>query len=174
MSEETSVILREAIPDDSQALLSMMRQAGKETDFLVVDEEGLLLSPEHLAIELGYLYESENNLLLVAVEGTKIIGVASIKAESRFRVSHIGEVGISILKEYWGLGLGTMLLEETIYWAEKSGVLFRLELDVQVRNERAIHLYRKAGFEIEARMARGVRTDEGVFLDVYKMSRLIG
>ncbi len=71
------------------------------------------------------------------------------------------------------MGLGTLMLEEIISWAKEMGVLFRLELDVQVRNERAVHLYRKMGFQIEAVMPRGARTDLGEFLDVYKMSYLI-
>lgn len=75
----------------------------------------------------------------------------------------MGEVGISILKDYWGLGLGTMLLEEVLIWVKENGVLFRLELDVQTRNERAVHLYQKMGFEIEALMKRGARTDDGTF-----------
>ncbi|PQD83266.1 GNAT family N-acetyltransferase, partial [Enterococcus faecium] len=39
--------------------------------------------------------------------------------------------------------------------------------------ERAVYLYRKMGFQIEAVMPRGARTDLGEFLDVYKMSYLI-
>ena len=62
-------------------------------------------------------------MLLAIYEGT-IIGTASVKADSQFRLSHVGEVGISILQEYWGMGLGTLMLEEIISWAKEMGVLF--------------------------------------------------
>ena len=171
MSEEVGIILREAVPGDAKDILLMMGQVNKETEFLVLDEAELLLPPETLEEELDYIYESNNNLLLLAIYEGTIIGTASVKADSQFRLSHVGEVGISILQEYWGMG--TLMLEEIISWAKEMGVLFRLELDVQVRNERAVHLYRKMGFQIEAVMPRGARTDLGEFLDVYKMSYLI-
>ena len=44
---------------------------------------------------------------------------------------------------------------------------------VQVRNERAVHLYKKLGFEIEGCQARGACSAEGEFLDVYLMGKLI-
>ncbi|EME3526592.1 N-acetyltransferase family protein [Enterococcus faecium] len=173
MSEEIGIILREAVPDDAKDILSMMEQVNSETEFLALDEAELLLPPETLSEELSYMYESNNNLLLLAINEGTIVGTASVKADSQFRLSHVGEVGISILQEYWGMGLGTLMLEEIINWAKEMGVLFRLELDVQVRNERAVHLYQKMGFQIEAVMLRGARTDLGEFLDVYKMSYLI-
>jgi RimJ/RimL family protein N-acetyltransferase len=173
MSEEVTLIIREAESKDASQLLAMMQQADRETDFLVIDEQDLNLSTEALAIEIDYLKKSINNLLLVASMDKKIIGVLSVKAQEQMRVSHIGEVGISILKDYWGIGIGTMMLEELLIWAKENGVLFRLELDVQTRNERAVHLYQKMGFQIEATMKRGARKENGEFLDVYKMSLLL-
>ncbi|EMF0085651.1 GNAT family N-acetyltransferase [Enterococcus hirae] len=173
MSEEISLTIREAQPNDASELLAMMQQVEEETDFLVMDEKGMELTPEALALSIEYLQDSNNNLLLLACMGQKIIGVVSVKTGEQYRISHVGEVGISILKDYWGLGLGTMLLEEVLIWVKENGVLFRLELDVQTRNERAVHLYQKMGFEIEALMKRGARTDDGDFLDVYRMSLLI-
>ncbi|WP_288647903.1 GNAT family protein [uncultured Enterococcus sp.] len=173
MSEEIGIILREAVPDDAKDILSMMEQVNSETEFLALNEAELLLPPETLSEELSYMYESNNNLLLLAINEGTIVGTASVKADSQFRLSHVGEVGISILQEYWGMGLGTLMLEEIINWAKEMGVLFRLELDVQVRNERAVRLYQKMGFQIEAVMPRRARTDLGEFLDVYKMSYLI-
>ena len=172
MAEEISVVIREATPEDAQEILTMSKQVGSETEFLVMDEEGLQLSPERLALELGYLAESTNNLLLVALVGEEIVGTASVKATNEYRIAHIGEIGISLLKEYWGFGLGTLLIEEIIDWSKNSKKIFRLELQVQVRNERAVRLYQKLGFEIESTMPRGARSDAGEFLDVYQMSYL--
>ncbi|MBF8807608.1 MAG: GNAT family N-acetyltransferase [Enterococcus lacertideformus] len=173
MDKAIVLTIREAKVEDANRLLTMMQQVNKETDFLIMDENILSLKPETLAIEIDYLRESINNLLLIASTNTKIIGVISVKAEEQFRTAHVGEVGISVLKDYWGLGVGTMMLEEVLFWAKENGVLFRLELDVQVRNERAVRLYQKMGFKIEAIMKRGARKEDGEFLDVYKMSLLL-
>lgn len=170
---EVDITLREAIPDDAADLLQVSQKIAEETDFLIMDEVGLGLNEEMLSLQLADLYESENNLLLLAFADDKIIGMASVKATPEFTVSHIGEIGISILKEFWGIGLGTALLDEVIYWSENASPLRRLELTVQERNERAIHLYQKFGFETEGTMKRGARDAQGEFLDVLLMSKLI-
>ncbi len=170
---EINLTIREALPTDAEQLLALMDQVGSESEFLVMDEQGLQLSPELLAHELAAILESSNNSLLVALDGEQLIASASLRASSEKRVAHIGELGISIVKAYWGLGLGTILVEELLLWAEESQVLRRIELTVQKQNTRAVHLYQKFGFETEAVMARGARGDDGRFLDVLLMSRMI-
>lgn len=152
MTEQTFSI-REAVPTDADQLLSVMSKIGSETPYLVMDERGMAMSTAELAENLATLYESPNNVLLVALAGEAIIGTASVSASSKKRMEHIGEIGISILKQYWGgYGLGSILMEELIRWAHESHVIRRLELTVQDRNQRAIHVYKKLGFETEAIM----------------------
>ncbi|MBO0451294.1 GNAT family N-acetyltransferase [Candidatus Enterococcus murrayae] len=170
---EVEITLREAIPEDAEKLLQVSRKIAEETDFLIMDEAGLGLNEEMLGLQLADLYESENNLLLLAFMDEEIVGMASVKSASEFTVAHIGELGISVLKEFWGIGLGTALLDEVLYWSENSSPLRRVELTVQKRNQRAIHLYQKFGFIIEAVMERGARDAQGEFLDVLLMSKLI-
>ncbi|MGM0166094.1 hypothetical protein IGI39_001051 [Enterococcus sp. AZ135] len=170
---EVEITIREAIPDDAGNLLSVSRQIAEETDFLIMDEVGLGLNEEMLSLQLADLYESENNILLLALADKKIIGMASVKSAPEFTVTHIGEIGISVIKEFWGIGLGSALLDEVIYWSEHVSSLRRLELTVQKRNERAIHLYQKFGFNTEATMERGARDVQGAFLDVLLMSKMI-
>lgn len=170
---EVEITLRETIPDDAADLLQVSQKIAEETDFLIMDEVGLGLNEEMLSLQLADLYESENNLLLLALADEKIVGMASVKAAPEFTVSHIGEIGISVLKEFWGIGLGTALLDEVIYWSEHASPIHRLELTVQKRNERALHLYQKFGFETEATKKRGARDAQGEFLDVLLMSKLI-
>ena len=53
MSEELNITIREAIPDDAAQLLTVMRQIGQETEFLVMDEAGIELPEELLALQLA-------------------------------------------------------------------------------------------------------------------------
>ena len=57
-------------------------------------------------------------------------------------IQHIGDVFIVVQKAYWNQGLGQILLEEGLEWAHSTGLLRKLVLNVQVRNERAVHLYK--------------------------------
>ncbi len=102
-----------------------------------------------------------------------IAGLVSITADFHERIRHIGQVFIVVKRAFWNQGLGKFLLEEAIDWAENSGVIRRLELTVQVRNKRAVHLYQAFGFEIEGIQKRGAYLAEGKFLDVYLMGKLI-
>ncbi|MBV7389474.1 GNAT family N-acetyltransferase [Enterococcus alishanensis] len=167
------VIIREAIPKDAAEILAFTNIVNQETDFIVVDELGIELTEELLAINLESIYESENNILLVAEVNGMIVGNASVKASSEAPIRHVGEVGMSIFKDFWGMGLGTILLEEIIAWSEETEVIYRLELTVQERNQRAIHLYQKLGFKEEASLERGTRSNDGEFLTVLLMSKMI-
>ena len=102
-----------------------------------------------------------------------IAGLVSITADFHERIRHIGQIFIVVKRAFWNQGIGKFLLEEAINWAENSGVIRRLELTVQVRNERAVHLYQTFGFEIEGIQKRGAYLAEGKFLDVYLMGKLI-
>lgn len=173
MSDKIELTIREVEPSDAEQLAAVMKEIGTETEFIVVDERGLGLSIRHLVKELEWLREAHNNILLVALDGERIIGAGNIRADFEERTEHIGEVGICLLKEYWGLGIGSYLLEEMILWAENSGVIRRLELRVQVDNLRAVALYKKMGFCMEATLSRGAKLKNGELRDVYFMSRLI-
>jgi len=170
---EATFTIRAAIPSDAQALVTVMSKINRETSFLVLDEHGLALNPDTLANNLAAIYTSDNNCLFLALLDEQIIGMASVAAASQARIEHVGEVGISLVKAYWGYGLGTVLLEEILQWAQASSIIRRLELKVQCHNHRAIHLYEKMGFKTEAILSRGAKTDQGTFLDVQLMSLLI-
>lgn len=164
----------EATPEDASAFISFINQVAVETSYLVLDESGLQWNEEAMARAFAKSLDNPRDLCLLAKLGDEIIGAVSVKSSSQFRISHIGNVFIAVKKAYWDKGIGSLLLEEMIHWAYEMGVLHRLELTVQVRNEAAVHLYQKVGFIIEGRQVRGARTDEGEWLDLYYMGKLIG
>lgn len=170
---EIAITIRETQPEDAAAFQAAMRQMGAETDMMVMDEKGLTLPPELLAQQIQLIQASPNNLSLSAWADDEIIGTASVLTDSQPRVAHIGEVGIAVKKGYWGMGLGSYLMEELLDWAENTDLIRRLELTVQVRNQRAVHLYDKFDFMVEGTLERGARSDDGEFQDVYLMSRMI-
>ncbi|MBL1227792.1 GNAT family N-acetyltransferase [Enterococcus sp. BWB1-3] len=171
--EQIEITVREAVPDDAEQLVDVLGRVGRETAFLVMDGNGPAVTVEEMAHNLEDLYESPNNILMVALLGDQIVGTASVSASDKKRVEHIGEIGISILKDYWGFGLGSLMMEELIIWAKEGGIIRRLELTVQHRNIRAVQLYEKKGFITETIMPRGAKTDDGEFLDVHLMALLV-
>ncbi|MDU2559737.1 MAG: GNAT family N-acetyltransferase [Streptococcus mitis] len=170
---EYELLIREAGPNDAAALVSFLNRVSVETDFTSLDGDGILLTSEEMAIFLNKQASWDNQITLLAFLNDKIAGIVNITADQRKRVRHIGDLFIVIGKKYWNNGLGSLLLEEVVEWAQASGILRRLQLTVQTRNLAAVHLYQKHGFAIEGRQERGAYIEEGEFIDVYLMGRLI-
>lgn len=167
------ILFEEAQAADAEALIDFMNQVAGETDYLVMDDQGFQPSLEATRKILATSQEAEDQLCLLARLDDTIIGLINVRTQSPYRISHIGDIFMALRKDYWGYGIGRILLEEVITWAQEMGHLKRLELTVQVRNERAVRLYQSCGFDIEGIKKWGARTDEGEWLDLYYMGRLI-
>ncbi len=109
---EIQLQIKEATGADAKAVLAVSQQLGEETDFLLMDESGLALPEALLAEQLDAIYERDDYLLLLAFDQEQLIALASVKGHEEWQLTHVGEIGISILKDYWGLGLGSLLIEE--------------------------------------------------------------
>ncbi|MGY3723945.1 Protein N-acetyltransferase, RimJ/RimL family [Granulicatella balaenopterae] len=171
MSESFELALAVAETKHAKDLLDYAKQIGFETEFLSFGPEGIPLSVEQEAIYLEAVLESDNQLMLVALNGDQIIGLASVGASQNPKLAHVGEIGVSVLKEYWGYGIGSILLDEMITWAWQTNCLTRLELDVVATNEKAIHLYKKFGFTTEGTLKQGIKLQAG-YQDLYRMALL--
>ena len=165
---EFELALREAEKADAADLIRFLNQVGAESDYMTLDEAGILMDEDQMGQFIQRQAESDNQLYLLALLDNEIAGIVSITADFHERIRHI-----VVKKAFWNQGLGRILLEEAVDWAENGSSLRRLELTVQVRNERAVHLYKELGFEIEGLQKRGAYLREGIFLDVYLMGKLI-
>ena len=93
------------------------------------------MAQEELFIES--LYENENQYMLLAKDGDEIIAVGSIAGSLHPKFSHRGELGISVLKSYWGQGIATVMMEEMLDWVAEYSTLGRVELEVVAVNKKA-------------------------------------
>lgn len=167
------VIFREAQASDAAGVIAFFDQVGRESDYLIMDDTGYQGTEAALAKSLEDSSVLANQLCLLALVDEEVIGMLNIRAGRQLRIEHIGDVFIAVRKSYWGYGIGRILMEEALDWAVHSGIIRRLELTVQVRNQRAIALYEQFGFEREGTQQRGAKTENGEFLDVYLMGKLI-
>ena len=170
---EYELLIREAEPSDAAELVTFLNRVSVETDFTSLDRNGILMTDTEMELFLDKQAHSENQITLLALLNDEIAGLVNITADQRKRVRHIGDLFIVIGKKYWNNGLGSLLLEEAVEWAQASGILRRLQLTVQTRNQAAVYLYQKHGFVIEGRQELGAYIEEGEFIDVYLMGRLI-
>ena len=106
----------------------------------------------------------------VVLRRTDVIGWCDVIRKTRPVYSHCGTLGIGLLPEFRGRGVGRQLMETTVYAAWRRGMT-RIELTVREHNANAIALYKRLGFEIEGLHRNAVRID-GQYQNVYAMALL--
>lgn len=139
-----SITIEKANPADAALILEYLKRVGAETDNLTFGAEGLPFSVEDEAAYIMQMEDSKDSIMLVAKEEGEIIGNASLQRFPR-RMSHRGDLAISVAKEYWNRGIGSKLLCALIEFA-KANSFEIIDLQVRSDNQSAIHLYEKFGF----------------------------
>mgnify|MGYP000881771877 CR=1 FL=1 len=163
------VLVRNAVASDARALRETMRRAHAQSDYLLSYPDEQSVDDEQEARSLEEMERSCNEVELVAIIDGRIVGSAGVSAvRSRRKVAHRARFGISILKEYWGMGIGRVLMEASIDCARQAGYS-QLELEVVADNERAVSLYRRAGFEEYGRNPRGYRSAASGYQELVHM-----
>ena len=163
------LLVRNAVASDARALRETTQRTHAETDYLLSYPDEQSIDDEQEARSLEETERSGNEVELIAVIDGRIVGSAGVSAvRSRRKVAHRARFGISILKEYWGMGIGRVLMESCIDCARRAGYA-QLELEVVAGNERAVSLYRRAGFEEYGRNPRGYRSAAAGYQELVHM-----
>ena len=163
------LLVRNAVASDARALRETTQRTHAQTDYLLSYPDEQSVDDEQEARSLEETERSDNEVELVAVADGKIVGSAGVSAvRSRRKLAHRARFGISVLRDYWGLGIGRVLMESCIDCARRAGYT-QLELEVVADNERAVSLYRRAGFEEYGRNARGHRSTTAGYQELVHM-----
>lgn len=103
----------------------------------------------------------------VAVDDGRIVGWADVFPEQAEAVKHCGSLGMGVVEEYRGQGIGSRLLVACLEKAHRNGIT-RIELRVRADNQNAIALYKKTGFQTEGVLRFDMLVD-GTFYDTLLM-----
>ena len=106
----------------------------------------------------------------VAVADGKVGGWCDVAVRPRSTQRHSGILGMGVISEYRGKGIGRALMQATLAAAKASGIR-RIELMVRVDNKPARRLYESFGFVAEGLCKRHMCID-GQFIDSWLMALL--
>ncbi|HJO93726.1 MAG TPA: GNAT family N-acetyltransferase [Victivallales bacterium] len=162
------ILIREAKEEDANEILNYIETISRESDFLTFGPGEFGISEIEEKEFLNNCAESENLLYLVGVINDKIVSSLSFSAGSRPRIRHVGEFGVSVRKEYWNLGIGTLMLDMLIDWIKANQIINKINLSVRTDNNHAIALYKNKGFIIEGTMSNDVFIN-GTYFDNHCM-----
>ena len=162
-------VLRNATLSDGKAAFEIFNKTHEESDWLLTYPGENSFNEKEEGEFLQKKTDSENEIELIAEidgKGVALAGIESLGA--KYKIRHRAEFGISVLKDYWGLGIGRAMTEACIECAKKAGYA-QLELDVVADNEKAVSLYKSVGFEEYGRNPLGFNSRETGYQELILM-----
>lgn len=136
---------------------------------------------KYLGSTTGFSEESTENFVKFIVENNHaqyyaidketVVGWCDIIPKSYEGLTHVGVLGMGVLKEYRNQGLGSQLLEKTLAHAKTNG-LEKVELEVYESNTAAVNLYIKFGFEVEGKRIKSRKLD-GCYDNIIQMGKFL-
>ena len=159
-----SCVLRSPELTDAEQLVKLVRIMAEETDFVIRYPEEADIPAEQEEFFLKYLNDAERDMMVVAEVEGEIAGSCQISevGKSRIKVRHRCTCALGMYRKYWGIGIGTAMLELLAEKALELGYE-QMELDVFSGNERAVGLYKKMGFVKTGVIPDGIRYKDGTF-----------
>lgn len=146
-----------------------MKLADSESKFLAREKGELQFTQEEEENFIESLIQSGTQLQLAAIVDHKIVGNCAVRLISnKLRYLHRASLGFAICKDYCGIGIGSIMIQECINWC-KNKDFDQIELEVVKENTDAIRLYQKYGFEIASTLKRSMKYLDGSYADEYIM-----
>lgn len=171
-SKRLSWILRSPNKKDVEELSKLRIKIDGETENLDREAGEGLLTPKDLEKLIYEDNRSDRNLFLVAEVEGKIVGFTRLEGNVLSRFKHKAEFGICILKEYWGYGIGKVLMDNVLNLADNMGIK-KISLNVVQTNEKAIELYKSYGFKEEGLLVNDRIHKDGKYYNTVIMGRIL-
>ncbi len=172
LKDGRKALLRSPKQEDVPGLLNYLVLSAGETDFIIrYPEECAKYTPESESKWIENAGSSPESAVLVCEIGGKIAGNCEISRSPMLKTRHRASIGIALLSEFWGLGIGTAMFREMISIAESWEGVTQLELEFIEGNARARALYEKMGFRVAGVHPDAIRLKDGSFRNIYLMIR---
>lgn len=161
-----NITVRPITLDDAGGFHAALDSVARERRYLRLTEAPpLARSLQFIASNL-----ESGNPQFVAADGEAIVGWCDICRSSEQDSEHCGGLGMGVVADHRGMGIGTKLVTATLNAAR--GHFERVDLDVYASNTPAIALYEKVGFALEGRRRQALLRD-GVYDDIVMMGLLL-
>lgn len=169
---DCTCILRSAVRSDAGEMIAYLQLTNEETYFMLRYPEEISMTEDEEKNILQAWEEAPNKLLLLACVDGYIAGSCGIAPlAEHLKTKHRASIGISVKKEYWSLGIGSLLMAETLAFAQTCGFC-QVELGVFSDNVRARTLYERFGFAEWGRIPNAYKLKDGSYRDEISMGLL--
>ena len=173
LKDGRTCILRPNGPDLAEEMITYLEKTSAETPFLLRYPDEVNYTIESERDILGRLQEDPYSIMMAATVDGKVAGNGSINGIGvKRKIRHRCSLAIALYEEYWGLGIGTALIEYMTELAKQIG-WHQVDLEVAAENEKARALYRKCGFIESGRRHDALLFDDGTYHDEILMYKIL-
>jgi len=161
------VLLRPPKWEDLEGLMEYINSLIDEcmeimlTEKVTREEEAEWLAKRLIDIDKG------DFIHVVAEVNGEIVAGAEV-AKQKYRMSHVGVLGIGINSGFRGIGIGTAMMKTLVEESKKAGLKV-LVLNVFDTNNTAKELYKKLGFKEVGKIPKGICKNEQ-YIDLVRMA----
>lgn len=140
-----TVVFRYPKNDDFLAIWQFAKELAREDTFIELNREPTEEEERKWFDDMITKFtKKDSSYLCVFVNG---VFAGNVHVEKgRYRHSHVGHIGISLLEPFREEGIGTVLMQAVIDEAKGLGLRL-LTLSCFENNPRALHVYEKLGFQ---------------------------
>jgi len=169
----TNVVVRYPTKNDLQQMTDYINILSRERTYILFQGEETSLEEEKEFLDSLLKKISVNKVTyLLVLHNDKMVGSCSIKMKDKVE-KHVGELGISIAKDFRGKGIGKLLMKLVLEEAKKNLSDLKIcVLGVFGDNDIAKKMYINFGFKEFGKLPGGVRHKDK-FVDHYYMYKEI-
>lgn len=166
--------LRNAASKDAEQMLRYLYKTSEETDYILrYPDEVIYTVEQERQILTDCICQPSRVMIVADVEGV-IAGNCDLSSKGiKRKLLHRSSIGIAVMKEFWGIGIGSALMRYCLEQADKIGYE-QTELEVASENKRAIALYEKLGFRKIGQWPNALKRDDKTYYDEDIMIRFNG
>jgi RimJ/RimL family protein N-acetyltransferase len=172
LKSDLKLVLRSPEDRDAKDILSYLKTVTGETRFLLRYPFECFEDQEAEAAFILSINKEAHQAMILATVNDEIVGICNVGLKTKLKIKHRATLGISVKKQYWGLGIGSILMDQMIVLAQRFGAE-RLELEVIEGNDRAIKLYLSKGFQFASELKEAIKETDGTYYSEFVMTKAL-
>ncbi len=139
--------LQRATVKDASDVVEFLRLVSGESDNLIFSDGEFNMTVADEEKFLAAKASSDTSAFFIGRIGGEVVCFGNINSDSRKKIAHLGDVALAVKRKYWGIGVGTAVMQAIVDFARANGVTEILHLGVRDGNGAGLALYEKFGFE---------------------------
>jgi len=153
LADGREVVVRSTTLSDARRLRALLDEIGGEAEVNILHTPGSC-SVRAVRGRIAVAVAEPDALMLTALVDSRLVGHLALAADTRVSCRHVCELGLAVVRDERGRGVGSALLDVALPWAARHGVS-KAVVAVLSHNQRALRFFRSHGF-----VSEGVRAGQ--------------